>query len=94
MQPRLRNYEWAVGAVHHVHNVAGFGKVSRLLYSKEGRSGRGSAVRISSRRAHVVSGGKRRCHVAKQGTKRSRKLKTDGSVDALFDLGEATHEKR
>ena len=66
----MRYNEGAVSAVHHVHNVAGFGKVGRLLYSEEGRSGRGSAVRISSRRAHVVGGGERRWHVAKQGGKR------------------------
>lgn len=67
LRPRVRNNERAVSAVHHVHDVAGFGQVGRLLNSEEGRSGRGSAVRIFSRRAHVVGRGERRWHVTEQG---------------------------
>ena len=70
LRPRARNYEGAVGAVHHVHDVAGFGKAGRLLNGEEGRGGRSSAVRIASRPAHIVAGGERRWHVAKQGSKR------------------------
>src|SRR5689334_20900553 len=69
LRPRVRNSEGAVGPVHYAHGVAGFGEVGRLLDGKEGRSARGSAVRIASRHAHVVGGGERRWHVAKQGSK-------------------------
>src|SRR6516162_10092959 len=72
LRPRVRNHEGAVGAVHHVHDVAGFGKVGRLLNGEEGRSGRGSAVRVFSRRAHVVAGGACRWRVTKQGKRKDR----------------------
>ena len=39
LRPRVRNYERAVGTIHHVHDVAGFGKVGRLRDGEEGRSG-------------------------------------------------------
>src|SRR5215469_6757844 len=70
LRPRVRNSEGTVSPVHHVHGVAGFREVGRFLDGEEGRSGRGSAVRIASLRAHVVGGGERKWHVAKQRSKR------------------------
>ena len=70
LRPGVGNNKGAVSAVHHVHDVAGFGEIGRLLDGEKGRSGRGSAVRIFSCRAHVVGGGERRRHVAKQSSKR------------------------
>src|SRR5690242_9537351 len=67
---RVRNSEGAVVPVHYAHGVAGFVEVGRFLDGEEGRSARGSAVRIASGLAHVVGGGERRWHVAKQGSKR------------------------
>src|SRR5690242_4862838 len=76
LRPRVRNNEGAVGAVHHVYNVARFGEVGRLLDGEEGRSARRSTVRIFPGRAHVVGGGERGWHLGKQGSKRNNRNNT------------------
>src|SRR5690349_1182185 len=82
LRPRVRNSEGTVGTFHHIHDVAGFGKVGRLHDGEEGRGGRGSDVRIFSRRAHVVGGRERRSHVAKQGSKRKDRQDDAGCTGA------------